>query len=351
MKFNKNNFNFFFLNYISDLIIIWLPWIFYRYNNYYVNFLADTTQTILLYIAVAYSVISLPYQIYNTLNETNSKGRIFIKTFISFINQVFGYINSFTVNVNKSKIVLKPEDRTILLIYLVKIYYIPLMLNYLIQDVQGMMFNYNYFIANLHYYFSLAYFNQIIYPLLYKVLFVVDTFFFTFGYIIETKFLKSTIKSVEPTFFGWFVALICYQPFINIISPFVPWYTDFSIYYFNSITITFIFRFLIIILLIIYVWASISLGAKCSNLTNRGIVSKGAYKYVRHPAYISKNLLWWLMIIPVIPQYTIFPILSMAFWSFIYFLRAITEERHLMQDVDYQNYCKVVKYRFIPYVY
>jgi protein-S-isoprenylcysteine O-methyltransferase Ste14 len=101
-------------------------------------------------------------------------------------------------------------------------------------------------------------------------------------------------------------------------------------------------------------WATFSLGTKCSNLTNRGIVSTGAYGIVRHPAYISKNLSWFLMAIPIIglsiTTWSInwIALISIIGWMIIYFLRAITEERHLMQDSDYREYCKKVKYRFIP---
>lgn len=94
-------------------------------------------------------------------------------------------------------------------------------------------------------------------------------------------------------------------------------------------------------------YASISLGTKCSNLTNRGIVKIGAYKFVRHPAYISKNLVWWLTLAPVLMDNN-FAFLSMIVWSFIYFMRAITEEKHLLNDKEYQEYCAKVKYRFIP---
>jgi protein-S-isoprenylcysteine O-methyltransferase Ste14 len=41
----------------------------------------------------------------------------------------------------------------------------------------------------------------------------------------------------------------------------------------------------------------------------------------------------------------------MAFWSFIYFLRAITEERHLSNDPEYVAYAQKVRYRFIPGVF
>ena len=98
----------------------------------------------------------------------------------------------------------------------------------------------------------------------------------------------------------------------------------------------------------VYVWASVALGFKASNLTNRGIVAKGPYKYVRHPAYASKNLSWWIMAIPFIISQGAVAVLGMAIVTFGYFLRALTEERHLSMDPDYVEYCKKVKYMFIP---
>ncbi|MFH0876389.1 MAG: methyltransferase [archaeon] len=111
--------------------------------------------------------------------------------------------------------------------------------------------------------------------------------------------------------------------------------------------LTFFVRTIIFLLLLVYLWATLSLGTKSSNLTNRGIVDKGAYKYIRHPAYISKNAAWWLMAIPIMNAQLFFGLLLL---SIIYFMRAITEERHLIADDDYKKYCKKTKYRFIPYV-
>ena len=41
-------------------------------------------------------------------------------------------------------------------------------------------------------------------------------------------------------------------------------------------------------------------------------------------------------------------LLYLAGWNMIYFLRAMTEERHLRADPDYRAYCEHVPYRFIP---
>jgi len=74
---------------------------------------------------------------------------------------------------------------------------------------------------------------------------------------------------------------------------------------------------------------------------------RGPYAYIRHPAYIAKNLGWWLTLIPIMSA----PVfISMSIWSYVYYLRAITEERHLLKDKDYRGYCKNVKYKFIPCV-
>ena len=185
------------------------------------------------------------------------------------------------------------------------------------------------------------------YALILTIIFTIDTGIFAFGYSFEFKTLKNIVKSVEPTFFGWFVALICYPPFNTLVVNNIPWGSnDYAI--FSSELYTSIARIFIVLLLVIYLWASVALGPKASNLTNRGIVTKFPYSIVRHPAYISKNIVWWLTLIPIINWKLAGGLLL---WTIIYYFRAITEERHLKADSDYVKYCKKVKWKFIPGVY
>jgi protein-S-isoprenylcysteine O-methyltransferase Ste14 len=121
-------------------------------------------------------------------------------------------------------------------------------------------------------------------------------------------------------------------------------------YFDQSITGTFIIRIAVVVLMGIYAWATLSLGTRASNLTNRGIVATGAYKYVRHPAYIAKVTAWWVTLVPILADNPM-AITGMLVWTVVYFLRAVTEERHLLHDADYINYCSKVKWRFIPGVY
>ena len=110
----------------------------------------------------------------------------------------------------------------------------------------------------------------------------------------------------------------------------------------------------------IYSWASIALGFKASNLTNRGIVGHGPYAFVRHPAYAAKNLAWWIGALPTLyllyamgnTRGLCYAVLALAGWSTIYLLRAITEERHLLlADNGYAQYMARVRWRFIPGVF
>jgi hypothetical protein len=145
----------------------------------------------------------------------------------------------------------------------------------------------------------LLFFNAHFFWIAFNTILFIDVFLFTMGYMLEAPFLKNTIKSVEPTIIGWAVTLLCYPPFNSYIGNIVNWYsTDFP--QFGNIYIHLFFNFCILILMGIYAWASFALGWKASNLTNRGIVMKGPYKYVRHPAYICKNTAWFLGTLPVI---------------------------------------------------
>lgn len=113
---------------------------------------------------------------------------------------------------------------------------------------------------------------------------------------------------------------------------------------------------MIVVLFALYASASVSLGFKCSNLTSRGTVDSGLYRVVRHPAYAIKNLAWWLAGVPVFYELFgksvtagLWGVFCLSGWTFLYYMRSITEERHLLAfDPAYKEYCRRVPYRFIP---
>lgn len=176
-----------------------------------------------------------------------------------------------------------------------------------------------------------------------QLMIMVDTVIFSLGYLIESKYLKNGIKSVEPTLLGWIVCLWCYPPF-NAFS-FKP--LDFYIIRINlpyPAWLHVIVLCAITLLWAIFVWASVALGFKASNLTNRGIVKSGPYRFVRHPAYTAKLLIWILQGI----FFAQFGVLILFGFILIYVLRAWTEERHLSRDPGYLAYKQSVRWWFIP---
>ncbi len=236
------------------------------------------------------------------------------------------------------------EEKTSLLFYLVKLFWAPLMIIFAIENSNAL---YNLFFRYKIWNFDAQSILNLYFPLIITGIFVLDTIIFSVGYLLESPKLKNVVKSVEPTTLGWASALACYGPFFDTFIRFAgPLPQDFAD--FKNTNLNIIAGIFTIILFGIYVWASVALGFKASNLTNRGIVTTGPYKYVRHPAYISKNLGWILASIPLIGILGLKIIIGLLIWSFVYYIRALTEERHLAQDPDYVEYMKKVKYMFIP---
>ncbi len=328
----------FFLN----LVLIWGAFLLYKTLPYYQNFLRYETYATMFYLASAYTFLAALYYTFIPLkNIKTTKGEL-----------IFSLLHK-AIKLKVKEI--ERNEKIAFLFVLVKIFFLPLMLNFFFSNLQAFLTK----IPSLTFshLFSFYGFNTMIFPFVLIIIFLLDTLWFAFGYAFESGKLKNTIRSVEPTFFGWAVALICYPPFnsfatsgINLfgLTLGLNWYANDYVSFFDNVAITVIFRILILILLSIYVSATFALGTKCSNLTNRGIVSHGPYKFIRHPAYISKNLAWWLTIIPVA---SIPAILSMSAWSFIYHMRSVTEERHLSKDMDYVEYKKKVKWKYVPGIY
>lgn len=252
---------------------------------------------------------------------------------------------------------LLPKEKVSILTLIVKVFFTPLMISWLAAHTANMFSNFTFVIENKNLLWEnfLGIFQSHLFWLMFQLILFADVFFFTIGYLIEFDFLKNQIISVEPTMGGWVVALICYPPFNGIVGDVIPWAsTDFP--YFENPFFYVGLNILLLVLMGIYAWASVALNFKASNLTHRGIIAKGPYAYIRHPAYICKNIAWWIGALPALilgfqtGVFSVFlVILAMLMWNGIYFLRAMTEERHLrMVNEEYNQYMEKVPYRFIP---
>ncbi len=343
-------------NYLGTMFFIWFGYVFYTSNSYYLDFFSGTLSSeiinfqtnipsIFIIIIIMYAVLLMPFYI---MYKKKSKGRILINYLL----------RAATWDIWYSK-----EEQTAFLAWIVKIFFAPLMIMWLSEHIFTMTNNIYFTLQNTALISTdfLLFFNQNFFWMAFSLILFTDVFFFTMGYLFEAPFLKNTIRSVEPTILGWGVALICYPPFNSQLSNLIGWYSsDFPT--FENIYIHIIMNVCILVLMWIYSWASLSLWFKASNLTNRWIVSKWPYKYVRHPAYICKNTAWIIGALPMmiialsntgtnILYWVLWWSLWVFGWATIYYMRAMTEEIHLSADPDYVAYKKQVQWKFIPKVW
>ena len=186
--------------------------------------------------------------------------------------------------------------------------------------------------------------------LLITLLFVVDVQIGTVGYLMTFRPLDAHIRSGNPLLAGWLAALICYPPLVfafmgsdgmfayEINTPgWAHWLGGHT-------ALLWLWAAWLAFLTAIYAWATVAFGLRFSNLTYRGVLTNGPYRFTRHPAYLSKNLFWWFSTLPfLVSSGSVVDMVRNTFFlgcvSAIYFWRAKTEEAHLLgEDPKYREY-------------
>ena len=182
--------------------------------------------------------------------------------------------------------------------------------------------------------------------------YVVDVALAILGYIVALRLFDTHVRSADPTASGWVVAIMCYPPF-NQLADLYLGYMNAEHSWTGSLeghsVVLVVLGGVTLLLAVIYTLATVAFGLRFSNMTNRGIVSRGPYAWVRHPAYVTKVLGWWLISAPFLTG--VGNTVRLGLWTAIYVARALTEERHLMADPNYRAYTERVRWRFIPGVW
>lgn len=181
-----------------------------------------------------------------------------------------------------------------------------------------------------------------------ELLFLIDVQIAMVGYLLTLKPLDAQIRTANPYLGGWLAALICYPPFILMGDGGPLSYhqnaADWGYWMQGYEPLLWVWGALLVFLTGVYAWATVAFGIRFSNLTYRGVLTNGPYRFTRHPAYLSKNLFWWCSTLPflattqsltdMVRNTTI-----MALVSAVYFWRAKTEEKHLLaEDAKYRAY-------------
>lgn len=176
--------------------------------------------------------------------------------------------------------------------------------------------------------------------------FTFDLLFGTVGYLCALRGLGTHIRSANPYLSGWVAALICYPPFVLMgpgsILSYTPGTRPWSDWLAGNEAAILLYGALLAVLAGVYAWSTVIFGLRFSNLTHRGIITNGPYRWFRHPAYLSKNAFWWLAHLPFLtttgPGEAVRNCLLLLLVNAVYWWRAKTEERHLRADPDYVSY-------------
>ncbi|HEX7025810.1 MAG TPA: isoprenylcysteine carboxylmethyltransferase family protein [Gammaproteobacteria bacterium] len=241
---------------------------------------------------------------------------------------------------------------------LVKLFFTPLMTVFFLDHFPHLVNNFTYMstglldrIAGGHY--THASFNNDFFNISRPFIFSIDVALAWCGYVISSRWVDNQTVTAEPTVLGWVVCLICYPPFM--FSSYGMYYSppdEAMVLHLQNQTLVTIFVALSLLSIIVYMLATLWFGVRFSNVTNRGIIRKGPYAIVRHPAYAAKNIFWWTLVLPVLMysgwKIALLMIMGLVLQSWVYYMRAMTEERHLSADPYYRAYCQQVRYRFIP---
>jgi len=186
--------------------------------------------------------------------------------------------------------------------------------------------------------------------LLIALLFVVDVQLGTVGYLFTMRPLDAHIRSGNPFLGGWLAALICYPPFVwgiighGMVLSYEHNVAGWAHWFDGNATMLWIWAAWLVFLTGIYAWATVAFGIRFSNLTYRGVLTNGPYRYTRHPAYLSKNLFWWCSVMPfLVTNDSLTDMVRNTFFllcvNAIYYWRARTEEAHLLvEDPKYREY-------------
>ena len=183
-----------------------------------------------------------------------------------------------------------------------------------------------------------------------EAMFMIDVMIGTVGYIVTMRPLDAHIRSGNPFLAGWVAALICYPPIVwgimgdgkainyEVGTPgWIYWLQG------NDLALA-AWGALLVVLTAFYAWATFAFGLRFSNLTYRGVLTNGPYRFTRHPAYVAKNLFWWCAGLPFLVESgsaveAIRNCFFLAVVNAIYFWRAKTEEAHLLaEDAKYRDY-------------
>jgi protein-S-isoprenylcysteine O-methyltransferase Ste14 len=98
----------------------------------------------------------------------------------------------------------------------------------------------------------------------------------------------------------------------------------------------------------ISVWARLSLGRSIGLVpAQRGIVTQGAYRFMRHPIYTGVYCAYAAL---VLQNFSVLNATLFATGAGLFIIKSFVEENFLRKDAEYALYMKNVPWRWLPYL-
>ncbi len=351
------------ISYIKYLCVFWLVIQFFWWaNEYGYQRGAAYYRGWFRFMEIAwtgYLWLGLPYILFTRAFKHDAEADS--QDFAELFSRIVVYLSSWVPGCKSWRRDFSESDKKATRALLVKLFFAPLMTVFFVDQFPHLVNNVGYIFNGIpaaladgsytHSRFNTDFFNIAI-----ALIFSIDVALAWCGYIISSRWVDNHTRSAEPTLLGWVVCICCYPPFQMFLGLYFSAPGEREILNFTEQWLVTIFTGLMVLSYFVYMSATLWFGVRFSNLTNRGIIRTGPFSVIRHPAYASKNFAWWCVMFPAVIynashtglHMAVLQILGLLLMTWFYYMRAMTEERHLSADPQYLDYCTQVKYRFIP---
>src|SRR5688572_13877063 len=229
----------FLANYLSTAVFVGLSyWVVSGLSNFHRSVLQGqwdlgmfgleatiTTQAVLVTLMALYALMLIPY--YAAYPWMRSNAYTFARGLWFALRRPRQTSRPATIRNSMSlplKLRLSAGARQSGLTLLLKFFFAPLMINWClmhISNMAGSLLQLGDGIQAGH--SGRVLFDTSLFWAIFQLILFIDTLLFTLGYIVEIPALDNRIRSVDPTFFGWFICLACYPPFNDFTGRFLEW--------------------------------------------------------------------------------------------------------------------------------
>lgn len=258
---------------------------------------------------------------------------------------LYQYVGRYTLFVFLYRIWTRPLLRQAALLWAVKLFFLPIMIGSLHFSVV--------FLSNNLPSQSFADFFKF-FDLTWQLILAMDVTLAVVGYVCSLRLLNTSVISTDPTWRGWVATLICYSPFSTVLYGSYLTYEDglrWGNFFHGHHTAYVVYGSTLLFLHFLYLTASLNFGIRYSNLSHRGILTDGLFRFTKHPAYLFKNIVWWMIGLPFITNQGASVAVANCFLllgvNAVYWWRARTEEMHLSRDPAYVAYALSMNKRSI----